>query len=208
MYDPSREYILGPVKCQRTCGLPSLGRVHYPQEGTAGRTVVTNPDMPKSDFRFSTPLRVRWAECDAQGIAFYGAYMGFLEIAQSEYFRHLGYSIYRIAETGYFDTVVAKATLEYKASARVDDMLDLCTRVSHLGNTSMIMDSEIYRQEPEELLLEAQLVYVGFDIALSSKKQVPRDIRAVVEEYEATGHVLPMTELPDLARAASTGSIL
>ncbi len=162
--------------------------------------------MPKSDFRFSTPLRVRWAECDAQGIAFYGAYMGFLEIAQSEYFRNLGYSIYRVAEQGYFDTVVAKATLEYKSSARIDDMLDLYTRVSHLGNTSMIMDSEIYRQGPEELLLQSQIVYVGFDIAENTKKLVPKDIRAVVERYEATGRILPMSQLPDLARAALEGT--
>ena len=162
--------------------------------------------MPKSDFRFSTPLRVRWAECDAQGIAFYGAYMGFLEIAQSEYFRNLGYSIYRVAEQGYFDTVVAKATLEYKSSARIDDMLDLYTRVSHLGNTSMIMDSEIYRQGPEELLLQSQIVYVGFDIAENTKKLVPKDIRAVVEEYEATGRILPLSQLPDLARAAVEGT--
>ena len=159
--------------------------------------------MPKSDFRFSTPLRVRWAECDAQGIAFYGAYMGFLEIAQSEYFRNLGYSIYRIAETGYFDTVVAKATLEYKASARIDDMLDLYTHVSHLGNTSMIMDSEIYRHHPAELLLQSQIIYVGFDIPSSSKKEIPTDIRAVVQEFESTGRVLPMSQLPDLARATS-----
>ena len=159
--------------------------------------------MPKSDFRFSTPLRVRWAECDAQGIAFYGAYMGFLEIAQSEYFRNLGYSIYQIAEAGYFDTVVAKATLEYKASARIDDILDLYAKVSHLGNTSMIIDYEIYRQAPDELLLQSQIVYVGYDIPSNSKKEIPHDIRAVVEEYEATGHVIPMARLPDLARAIS-----
>ena len=158
--------------------------------------------MPKSDFRFSTPLRVRWAECDAQGIAFYGAYMGFLEIAQSEYFRNLGYSIYRIAETGYFDTVVAKATLEYKASARIDDMLDLYTRVSHLGNTSMIMDSEIYNQHTSELLLQSQIIYVGYDIPTNSKKPIPNDIRAVVQEFESTGQVIPLTQLPDLSLAA------
>lgn len=160
--------------------------------------------MPRADFRFSTPLRVRWAECDAQGIAFFGAYMGFLEIAQSEYFRNLGYSIYRIAETGYFDTVVAKATLEYKSSARIDDMIDLCARVSHLGNTSMIIDYEIYRQDPNELLLVSQIIYVGYDIPSNSKKEIPKDIRTVVQKYEATGHVIPLSELPDLARAAAS----
>ena len=56
--------------------------------------------MPKSDFKFSTELRVRWMECDAQGIVFNGAYLGYLEIAQAEYFRNLGFSIYRVAKPG------------------------------------------------------------------------------------------------------------
>ena len=40
--------------------------------------------MPKADFRFHTSLRVRWMECDAQGIVFNGAYMDYLEVGQSE----------------------------------------------------------------------------------------------------------------------------
>ncbi len=54
--------------------------------------------MSRADFKFSTPVRVRWMECDAQGIVFNGAYMGYLEIAQAEYFRHLGFSIYKVAQ--------------------------------------------------------------------------------------------------------------
>ena len=159
--------------------------------------------MPKSDFRFSTPLRVRWMECDAQGIAFYGAYMGFLEVGQSEYYRNLGFSIYRVARRGYFDTAVVKATLEYKAPARVDDLLELFTRVSRIGNTSLVMDSEVYVQNSDRLLLQSQVIYVGYDAAEGTKRPVPRDIRAVVEEFEATGRVLPMGKLPGLALACS-----
>ena len=47
-------------------------------------------------------------ECDAQGIVFNGSYMTYLEVGQAEYFRNLGFSIYRIAERGYFDTAVVK----------------------------------------------------------------------------------------------------
>ena len=64
--------------------------------------------MPKQDFKFKTPIRVRWMEGDAQGIVFNGAYLGYLEVAQAEYFRNLGFSIYRIATAGYFDTAVVK----------------------------------------------------------------------------------------------------
>ena len=43
-------------------------------------------------------------ESDAQGIVYFGAYMDYLEVAWSEYFRNLGVSIYRVAQKGYFDT--------------------------------------------------------------------------------------------------------
>ena len=79
--------------------------------------------MPRGDFKFQTSLRVRWMECDAQGIVFNGAYMGYLEVGQAEYFRNLGFSIYRIAQRDYFDTAVVKTVIEYKAPARVDDLL-------------------------------------------------------------------------------------
>ena len=92
-------------------------------------------------FRFGFPVRVRWQECDAQGIAFNGSYLGWLEIAQAEYFRNLGFSIYRIAAAGYFDSAVVKATLEYKAPVRVDAMLDLRARVTRIGNTSLTLPS-------------------------------------------------------------------
>ncbi len=100
--------------------------------------------MPKSEFKFSTPVRVRWMECDAQGIVFNGAYLGYLEIAQAEYFRNLGFSIYRIAQNGYFDSAVVKADLAFKAPARVDEVLELFARVARIGNTSITLLVEIY----------------------------------------------------------------
>ncbi len=105
--------------------------------------------MSKQDFKFKTPIRVRHMEGDAQGIVFNGAYLGYLEIAQAEYFRNLGFSIYRIARAGYFDTAVVKTTLEFKAPARVDQMLDLHARVVAIGTTSLTLEVEIYPQDSD-----------------------------------------------------------
>ena len=100
--------------------------------------------MAKSDFRFHTSLRVRWMECDSQGIVYNGKYMDYMEIGQSEYFRNLGFSIYRIARRGYFDTATVRALIEYKTPARVDDILDIFVRVTRIGNTSITMNMEVY----------------------------------------------------------------
>ena len=108
--------------------------------------------MAKEDFRFCTSLRVRWMECDAQGIVYNGSYMNYMEVGQAEYYRNLGFSLYRIAQRGYFDTVTAKATLEFKAPARLDDVLDLYVRVTQVGTTSITMEVEIYARGSDALL--------------------------------------------------------
>ena len=158
--------------------------------------------MPKSDFRFSTQVRVRWMECDAQGIVFNGAYLGYLEIAQAEYFRNLGFSIYRIARNGYFDSAVVKADLEFKAPARVDEMLELFARVKRIGNTSITLQVEIYPVNSDRLLTNIEAVYVGFHADSGATRQVPDAIRSLVDYFEASGEVQELNRFPELAKAA------
>ena len=159
--------------------------------------------MPKSEFKFSTPVRVRWMECDAQGIVFNGAYLGYLEIAQAEYFRNLGFSIYRIAQNGYFDSAVVKADLEFKAPARVDEVLELFARVARIGNTSITLLVEIYAAGSDKLLTNIEAVYVGFHAESGTTRRVPDAIRSLVEHFEAMGEALSLEEFPDLLEAAS-----
>ena len=161
--------------------------------------------MPKDDFKFHTSLRVRWMECDAQGIVFNGAYLGYLEVGQAEYFRNLGFSIYQIAHAGYFDMAVVKTVLEYKAPARVDEMLDLYVGISNIGNTSMTLDMEIHREGNARLLTVIQGIYVGYDATTSATLSVPAEIRELITGYESTGEVMPLGRFPDLAEATASG---
>ena len=159
--------------------------------------------MTKSDFKFHTSLRVRWMECDAQRIVFNGAYMDYLEVGQAEYFRNLGFSIYQVAEAGYFDSAVVKTVIEYKAPARVEDLLDIFVRVSNIGTTSITLDMEIYHQDSDSLLTTMQAVYVGYLAESGTTRPVPVDIRQLIDHFEATGTVLPLERFPELAQAAN-----
>ena len=159
--------------------------------------------MARSDFKFKTPVRVRWMECDAQGIVYNGAYLGYLEIGQAEYYRNLGFAIYNIPKSGYFDFAVVKSTLEFKAPARVDEIIELHVRVSNIGNTSLTLNMEIYPEGSGRLLTSIEAIYVGYDAATESSKRVPDDIRRLVTHFEETGEVLPMEQFPELAKATS-----
>ena len=157
--------------------------------------------MVKSNYRFKTSVRVRWMECDAQGIVYNGAYLGYLEIGQAEYYRNLGFAIYTIPESGYIDFAVVKSTIEFKAPAKVDEIIELYVRVSKIGHSSLTINMEIYPQESDRLLTDIETIYVGYDAATESSKPVPDDVRRLITNYEATGEILPMDQLPDLSEA-------
>ncbi len=159
--------------------------------------------MAKSDFRFMTKIRVRWMECDGQGIVYNGAYLGYLEIGQAEYYRNLGFAIYIIPQSGYFDFVVVKSTQEFKAPAKVDEIIELHVRVSNIGTTSLTLNLEIYAEGNDRLLTSIQTVYVGYDTATESTRPVPDAIRELVTHFEQTGEVLPIEQFPELAKATS-----
>lgn len=159
--------------------------------------------MAKSDFRFMTKIRVRWMECDGQGIVYNGAYLGYLEIGQAEYYRNLGFAIYIIPQSGYFDFVVVKSTQEFKAPAKVDEIIEVYVRVSNIGNTSLTLNLEIYAEGNDRLLTSIETVYVGYDTATESTRPVPDAIRELVIHFEETGEVLPIEQFPELAKATS-----
>ena len=150
-----------------------------------------------------TTVRVRWMECDAQGIVYNGAYLGYLEIGQAEYYRNLGFAIYTIPQSGYFDFAVVKSTQEFKAPAKVDEIIELHVRVSKIGSTSLTLNLEIYPEGSDRLLTSIETVYVGYDAATESSRPVPDAIRQLVTHFEETGDVLPIEQFPDLAKATS-----
>ena len=152
--------------------------------------------MPKKDFKFHFPLRVRWIECDAQGIVFNGAYMIFIEAAQAEYYRNLGILLYDENSRKHFDVATVKATLEYKASAQVDEILEIYMRALGIGNTSITMEVEMYRQDSDELVHKAEVIYVDYDSEESTARRVPDDVRELINHYEQTGEVLSIQGFP------------
>ena len=154
------------------------------------------------EFRFSCRLRVRWSDCDAQGIVFNGMYMSFVEVAQVAYFRNLGIRLYDPEGRKHFDTATVKATLEYVSPAFVDDLLEVRWRIASIGNTSLTSEAEIFEADTGRLVMRAEVVNVDFDAEAVASRRVPDDMRKLIETYEATGVVIPLDDLPGLAGLA------
>jgi YbgC/YbaW family acyl-CoA thioester hydrolase len=146
--------------------------------------------MAKEEYKCVHRLRVRWAEVDMQKVVFNSHYLTYIDTAFAEYWRALGMDY----PDGYVakytnDIFLRKATVEYLASARYDDELAVCFRVSKLGRSSMTYQVEIWREgkAPSEApLIAAELVYVNADPHTMKAAQLPEDLRARVRAYERT----------------------
>ena len=142
--------------------------------------------MSKENFKFKHTMRVRWKECDVQGIAYYGSYIDFMDVAQAEYFRDLGILTHQPDNREIFDLAAVKVILEYKSPAKIDDLIDVFFKVEKIGNSSLDKRSEIYRSGTDELLCIGQSISVNFDSDLGTSRRVPDEIRDIIKKFEST----------------------
>lgn len=139
--------------------------------------------MKPTDFRFHHTLRVRWAEVDLQKIVFNPHYLMYFDCAIADYWRALAMPYEAAMQRLQGDIFLRKTTVEFNASARMDDRLDIGLRCDRIGNSSMTFVGGIFHDE--RLLTAGELVYVYADPATQSSRPVPVPLRALIEAYEA-----------------------
>jgi YbgC/YbaW family acyl-CoA thioester hydrolase len=139
--------------------------------------------MKRTDFRFFHRLRVRWAEVDMQKIVFNAHYLMYFDTAVADYWRALALPYEEAMHRLGGDLYVKKATVEFNASARMDDQLEVGLRCGRIGNSSMLFEGAIFRGE--QLLITCELVYVFADPATQTSRPVPKALREILTGYEA-----------------------
>ena len=137
----------------------------------------------RNDFRFKHRLRVRWAEVDLQKIVFNPHYLTYLDTAITDYWRTVALPYEATMHSLGGDLFVKKSTLEYHASARYDDVIEVGMRCARIGNSSLQFLAEIYRGD--EHLISGELVYVYADPATQTSRPVPQPLRDVLLGFEA-----------------------
>jgi YbgC/YbaW family acyl-CoA thioester hydrolase len=138
--------------------------------------------MKRQDFRFAHRLRVRWAEVDMQQIVFNGHYLMYFDTAVTDYWRSLAMPYAATMQQLGGDLYVKRASVEYHASAEMDDFLEVCMRCERIGNSSITFTGAIFRGE--ELLITSELVYVYANPVAKKSQSVPPALRDLLEAYE------------------------
>ena len=119
-------------------------------------------------------LRVRYAECDFQGVVFNAHYLAYFDTSITELWR-AAFGSYQAMLDGGVDIVVAEAQVRFRAAAHFDDQLTLEIGIAGLGRTSITSSHRIRRGE--ELIAEGQLRHVMVDWPSLNKTEIPEWLR-------------------------------
>jgi len=132
---------------------------------------------------FIHELRVRYGECDPQGIVFNANYLLYFDVVFTELWRASVGPWQEMVQRG-IDAVVAEANLKFRAPARFDDQLQLCAQVTRLGGSAITTEIEVVRDG--ELLVEGQLRHVCVATDTWRKTDVPDWVRRGLKRFAST----------------------
>lgn len=91
-------------------------------------------------------VRVRYADSDQMGVAYYANYLVWFEVGRTEWLRARGYAYRSLESEGVF-LPVTEAACRYLAPSRYDDLVWIVTRVGKLGRTIVRFDYRILKED-------------------------------------------------------------
>ncbi|HLV64031.1 thioesterase family protein [Galbibacter sp.] len=106
-------------------------------------------------------IRVRYSETDKMGVVYHGNYAQYLEIARVEWLRSRGISYKELENSGVMLPVVS-LQINYKKSARYDDLLTVELELLRTPSVKIEFDYKIWNED-NQILAEANTVLAFID---------------------------------------------
>jgi YbgC/YbaW family acyl-CoA thioester hydrolase len=132
---------------------------------------------------FTLSERVRWIDCDAAGIIYYGAYIRFFEIAETEMYRSIGLPYAVAFETIDCFPIRAAYHCDYRFPARLDDLMDISVWISHWGRTSFTASFRFTLNGTDIVLAEGYCRQVTVDRIAKRPVPIPEILKEKLARY-------------------------
>ena len=139
-------------------------------------------------LKYCIEERVRWGDVDAANIIFYGSYIRFFEIAETELFRSVGMPYGKIFDE--LDIWLPRVHLEcdFHRAAQMDDLLEVSVYVGKIGTTSVRLNFEVRRKTEDgtiekDLMATAHFVLVSTDRKDLKPLPVPDELRRALTPH-------------------------
>ena len=141
--------------------------------------------------KFTIEERVRWGDVDAAGIIFYGSYIRFFEIAETELFRAVGLPYGVVFDELNIWLPRVHLECDFHRAAQLDDLLEVSVYVGKVGRTSMRLNFEV-RRKADDGKIEADLIATAHFVLVAAGRDglkpvpVPEELRRALEPYTET----------------------
>ena len=136
----------------------------------------------KEKKTYISKLKIRYSEVDRQNIVYNSHYLTYYDISLSEMLDSLFDQEEYIKETNNeFHTVAVK--LNFKNPARLNDEISIYTAIKKIGNSSITFVQEIYRDGSDELINEAEIIWVNTNQDEMKPASIPEDLKNKFSKY-------------------------
>src|ERR1044072_8648135 len=135
--------------------------------------------------KFTIEERVRWGDVDAARIIFYGAYIHFFELAETELFRQVGLDYGTMFDELKIWLPRVHLECDFHRAARLDDLLEVSVYVGRFGTKSMRLNFEVRRRGEDELLATAHVLLAAVGQESFESVTIPAELRQRLARYNA-----------------------
>ena len=125
---------------------------------------------------------VRWGDIDQAGIMCYGAYVRFFEIAETEFFRAVGFPYSKLFDRFDFWLPRVQLHFDFRHPALLDDLLEVEMWIGRIGTSSLRLEFSIHKVDGE-ITADGYEVVVAIDRKTFQPMPVPPEFAAALQPY-------------------------
>jgi acyl-CoA thioester hydrolase len=129
-------------------------------------------------------IRVYYEDTDAAGIVYHACYLAFAERARTEMLRCLGLDHGTLHARFGLTFTVRRCAIDYRAPARLDDLLEVETRLVRLGGASLDLEQRVLREPQVLTYLDVRLALVDANLRVG---RLPRELAHAFDRLRPEG---------------------
>lgn len=128
-----------------------------------------------------THIRVRYKDTDTMSVVYYGNYLTYFEVARVEYLRQRDLPMSEVDKRIHMPVV--EAFVKYVKPAKLDDLLEVSSRVSERKRASFTFSYEI-RNEAKELVATGFTRHACWDPATAKMIALPDWLKEIMPDAD------------------------
>jgi acyl-CoA thioester hydrolase len=163
--------------CWRAAGKPMTKALTPALSGTMGEGAAEARCRQGVSAAHRFPVRVYYEDTDAAGIVYYANYLKFAERARSEWLREIGDDEAKALRASGLLFVVRRCAIDYRQAARLDDLLEVETRVTGFAGATLDLEQTVRRAGVDLVAMKITLACVN---SAGRPARLPPTLRAAL----------------------------